>query len=105
MIGLSSRNRAIAVGRVRVDGVRLGREDEAVRYDERVVARVLAGLREGREVGRVAEGLGVTESHGLILPDIGQRPGTDQCTRSVLRAIPNSACPAPLNVVSSGESP
>ena len=41
--------RAVTVGGVRVERVRLGREDEAVGHDERVVARVFGGLRERRE--------------------------------------------------------
>ena len=55
---------AVAVGGVRVERVRLGREDQAVGHDERVVARVLGGLRERREERGVTEGLGVAESHG-----------------------------------------
>ncbi len=67
MIGLSSRKARSPSAVYGIERVRLGREDEAVGHDERVVAGVLGRLREGREVGRIAEGLGVAEAHGRDL--------------------------------------
>ncbi len=82
---------AIAVGRVRIERVGLGREDQAVGHDEGVVAGLLGRLRERREEGGVAERLCIAEAHHRILPDARQPGGTDQCTRSGLRAIPKRA--------------
>ena len=89
--------RAVAVGRVRVERVRLGREDQAVGHDERVVARVLGRLRERREERGIAEGLGVAESHGRDLA----RRGSVRRHRPVHEI--GAACEAELRVAGAAE--